>query len=87
MGGRQVHGTGTGDDGFDEEGYDESQRAEIMEVERDGPSDGVILTDMSPDLGEDEDLLSEDEDGFEVIADQEEVADLDDEEDTDDDDK
>ena len=55
MGGYQVPGEGPGDDGFDEEGYDESQRAEILEVTRDGPSDGTILTDLTPDLGDDDD--------------------------------
>ena len=55
MGGYQVPGEGPGDDGFDEEGYDESQRAEILEVTRDGPSDGTILTDLVPDLGDDDD--------------------------------
>jgi hypothetical protein len=55
MGGHQVPGTGSGDDGYDEEGYDESQRAEILEATRDGPTDGTILTDLSPDLGEDPD--------------------------------
>ena len=58
MGGNQVTGMGPGDDGYDEEGYDESQRAEILEATRDGPTDGLILTDLEPDLGED----SEDED-------------------------
>ena len=55
MGGYRVPGEGTGDDGFDEEGYDESQRAEILEVTRDGPTDGTILTDLIPDLGDDDD--------------------------------
>ncbi len=32
MGGHQVPGMGSGDDGYDEEGYDESQRAEILEA-------------------------------------------------------
>ena len=54
MGGHQVTGMGTGDDGYDEEGYDESQRAEILEATRDGPSDGLILTDLDPDLGDDD---------------------------------
>ncbi len=54
MGGHQVTGTGTGDDGYDEEGYDESQRAEILEVTRDGPSDGTIITDLDPDLGDED---------------------------------
>ncbi|MEO5937512.1 MAG: DNA primase [Sphingomonas sp.] len=53
MGGHQVPGQGTGDDGFDEEGYDESQRAEILEATRDGPSDGTLITDLNPDLGND----------------------------------
>ena len=51
-------GTGAGENNFDDEGYDESQRAEILEATRDGPSDGLILTDLDPDMGDD----SEDED-------------------------
>lgn len=61
MGGYQVSGRGPGDDGYDEDGYDESQRAEILEATRDGPSDGTILTDLSPDLGEDPDEMDEDD--------------------------
>ncbi|WP_186729034.1 DNA primase [Sphingomonas panacisoli] len=53
MGGYQVPGQGSGDDGYDEEGYDESQRAEILEATRDGPSDGTLITDLNPDLGDD----------------------------------
>lgn len=55
MGGYQVPGQGSGDDGYDEEGYDESQRAEILEATRDGPTDGTVLTDLVPDLGDDDD--------------------------------
>ncbi len=55
MGGYQIPGHGPGDDGYDEEGYDESQRAEILEATRDGPTDGAILTDLVPDLGDDPD--------------------------------
>jgi hypothetical protein len=55
MGGYQVPGQGTGDDGYDEDGYDESQRAEILEATSDGPTDGMILTDLVPDLGKDAD--------------------------------
>jgi len=55
MGGHQVPGAGSGDDGYDEEGYDESQRAEILEATRNGPGDGTILTDLMPDLGDDPD--------------------------------
>ncbi len=50
MGGNRVMPQGSGDDSFDEEGYDESQRAEILEATRDGPSDGTILTDLTPDV-------------------------------------
>ena len=52
MGGHQVPGRGPGDDGYDEDGYDESQRAEILEVTRNGPTDGLVQTDIDPDLGE-----------------------------------
>lgn len=69
MGGRQVTGQGTGDDGFDEEGYDESQRAEILEFEREGPTNGTIVTDLDPDMGEDEDLLDDSEDDIEEAED------------------
>jgi hypothetical protein len=55
MGGIQVPAVGSGDDGFDEEGYDESQRAEILEATSGGPTDGAILTDLLPDLGDDSD--------------------------------
>ena len=58
MGGHQVSSHGSGDDGYDEEGYDESQRAEILEATRNGPTDGTVMTDLDPDLdqedGEDE---------------------------------
>ena len=46
-------GKGSGDDGWDEEGYDESPRAEFLEATRDGPTDGNLLTDLDPDLGGD----------------------------------
>jgi hypothetical protein len=64
MGGHQIPGTGSGDDGYDEEGYDESQRAEILEATRDGPTDGIVLTDLIPDLGDDP------EDDLEMTADE-----------------
>ena len=60
MGGQQIPERGPNDDGYDEEGYDESQRAEILEATRDGPSDGTIITDLEPDLDED-DEADEDE--------------------------
>ncbi|WP_201297362.1 DNA primase [Sphingomonas sp. 8AM] len=61
MGGHQVYGQGSGDDGYDEEGYDESQRAEILEATRDGPGDGTIIVDLDPDIGSDDDAEDEDE--------------------------
>lgn len=51
MGGHQVEGRGSGDDGYEEDGYDESQRAEILEATRDGPTDGTVILDLDPDLG------------------------------------
>lgn len=74
MGGHQVQGRGTGDDGWDEEGYDESQRAEILEATRNGPTDGVLLTDVDPDLGDDD---AEDEPIDELDMDSEEVGESD----------
>ncbi|MEG3092042.1 DNA primase [Sphingomonas sp. PB1R3] len=74
MGGHQVPSHGSGDDGWDEEGYDESQRAEILEVTRDGPSDGVLVTDLAPDLGDD---TVEDEPIGELSMDSEEVGESD----------
>ncbi|WP_447728174.1 DNA primase [Sphingomonas koreensis] len=68
MGGHQVPGRGPGDDGYDEDGYDESQRAEILEVTRDGPTDGTIVTDLNPDLGEEIDEDETDELG--MVADE-----------------
>lgn len=80
MGGYRVPGEGPGDDGFEEEGYDESQRAEILEVTRDGPTDGTILTDLSPDIGDDDD---DDED---LEMDSDETGEEDDDADEDEDD-
>ncbi len=37
----------------DLEGLDESQRAELHEYEAGGPTDGLVLTDMARDRGED----------------------------------
>ena len=71
MGGHQVPSQGPGDDGWDEEGYDESQRAEILEATRNGPTDGVLLTDIEPDLGDD---TVEDEPIDELDMDSEEVG-------------
>lgn len=67
MGGHQVPGRGPGDDGYDEDGYDESQRAQILEVTRSGPTDGLVLTDLDPDLGED--IEADEDDEFAAVAD------------------
>ncbi|WP_033920242.1 hypothetical protein [Sphingomonas sp. 37zxx] len=85
MGGRQIPEQGPNDDGYDEEGYDESQRAEILEVTRDGPSDGNLLTDIAPDLGDDADddelamtadEVGEEDDDAETDADDQEEDEL-----------
>ena len=67
IGGYKVPGDGTGDDGYDEEGYDESQRAEILEATQGGPTDGNVLTDLVPDLGNEDD---EDEDDLRMTDDE-----------------
>jgi hypothetical protein len=67
MGGHQVPGRGPGDDGYDEDGYDESQRAQILEVTGSGPTDGLIQTDLDPDLGED--IEADEDDEFDMAAD------------------
>lgn len=46
-----VPGGARAEDEPDIEGYDETQRAEIAEVEGGGQYDGTLLTDMDPDLG------------------------------------
>ena len=86
--GTRMPGMGSGDDTFDEEGYDESQRAEILEATRNGPSDGTVLTDLDPDLGDDD---AEEESIDDIDMDSEEVGETDasvtmDEEDMDEDD-
>ncbi len=84
MGGYHVPERGPNDDGYDEDGYDESQRAEILEATRDGPTDGTILTDLNPDLGQDPDDADEEIDEIEMAAD--EVAEEDEDAETDEDD-
>ena len=84
MGGHQVPCQGSGDDGYDEDGYDESQRAEILEVTGDGPTDGIILTDLSPDIAnEDDDDDLEMEEGDLGDDDDEDEADPDDDDEDD----
>ncbi|MBC6434866.1 hypothetical protein FM036_32815 [Nostoc sp. HG1] len=54
----------------DIDGYDESQRAEIAEVEGDGPTDGVLMTDLQPDFGgdlDDQEIEDDEEVGDTII--------------------
>ena len=59
MGGNQVPPRATDD--WEEEGYDESQRAEIVEATQDGPSNGTIMTDIPLGLDDPDAIASEDE--------------------------
>jgi DNA-directed RNA polymerase subunit delta len=77
MGGFQVPGHGSGDDGYDEDGFDESQRAEILEATRNGPNDGTVMTDLDPDLGEDD--IDDEAEEDELLMEDDEVGELDDE--------
>ena len=61
MGGTRIESHGSDDFSYDEDGYDESQRAEILEATGDGPTDGTLMTDIPADLGLDEED-SDDED-------------------------
>ena len=55
----------------DLDGYDETQRAEIAEVEGDGPTDGIVMTNMQPDFGSDLDAqeIDDDEDLLDDVID------------------
>jgi hypothetical protein len=69
-------GAGPEDD-YADEGYDESQRAEILEVESLGPlsEDGVLQTDLIPDTGggdADDDEIEDDADRIDTIEDTDE---------------
>lgn len=68
MGGHQVRSHGSGDDGYDEEGFDESQRAEILEATRSGPGNGTVMTDLDPDLGEMTDDEGDEADEIEMVS-------------------
>jgi hypothetical protein len=59
----------------DKEGYDEAQRAEIIEAEGRGPTDGTVQTDIPPDFGgpdPDEDEIEDEEDELGIIEDTDE---------------
>ena len=95
MGGNHVPAHPT-DEGWNPEGYDESQGAEIVEATQDGPSNGTILIDIpagsldDDEIAEEDDLrlldgeLGEEDDDAEVsledIREDEIQADLDDDE-------
>ena len=67
-----VPGGAHAEDEPDTEGYDDSQRAEIAESEGGGPSDGTLMTDLDPDLGEkdiDDEEIEDDADAFDRIID------------------
>lgn len=53
------------------EGLDESQRAEVHVYEGGGPTDGIVLTDMTRDRGED---YVEDERGNEIMPEEMDAA-------------
>lgn len=58
------------EDQYDPEGYDDAQRAEILEVESEGRTDGVVETDMRPDLGggdADDDEIEDDADALNIV--------------------
>lgn len=62
-------GSARAEDEPDLDGYDETQRAEIAEVEGGGPNDGIVMTDMDPDFGGDidEDEIEDDADKMDAI--------------------
>lgn len=56
----------------DDEGYDEEQRAEILEVESTGANNGTIQTDLRPDMGggdADDDEVEDDADRLDRVED------------------
>ena len=63
------------EDQFSPEGYDESQRSEILEAEGIGPTEDAVQTDILPDLGggdADDDEIEDDEDALDTIEDTDE---------------
>lgn len=57
--------------GWMKDDYDEKQRAEMLEVEGNGPGDGLIQTDLLPDLGGDADAdeIEDDADHLDQVID------------------
>lgn len=71
---RKGQGQGPMDQPPDED-YDEAQRAEILEAEGRGPTDGTIQTDIPPDLADDltdNDEIEDEEDQFDIVEDTDE---------------
>ena len=56
---------------FLKDDYDESQRAQLWEVESRGPTNGLYQTDLRPDLGGDADAdeIEDDEDILDQVID------------------
>lgn len=55
-----------------QEDYDEAQRAEILEAEGRGPSNGTMQTDIPPDIEgglTDEDEIEDEEDELDIVED------------------
>jgi hypothetical protein len=71
----KANGDGRGHEGangaFLKDDYDESQRAQLWEVESRGPTNGLYQTDLRPDLGGDADEgeIEDDEDQLDQIID------------------
>lgn len=67
-----VPGGAHAEDEPDLEGYDDAQRAEVAEVAGGGQSDGTLITDMAPDMGQediDDDEIEDDADGLDAVID------------------
>lgn len=67
-----VPGGAHAEDEPDIDGFDDTQRAEIAEVEGGGQYDGTVMTDMAPDMGEsdiEEGDIEDDADARPVILD------------------
>ena len=57
--------------GWIKDDYDEKQRAQMLEVESEGPAEGLIQTDLLPDLGgdADSDEIEDDADHLDAVVD------------------
>ena len=77
MGGHRVPERGPNDDGYVEGGFDESQRAEIMETTRGGPHDDTVQTDLRPDLEESDSNIADDIEMRDNVVGEEDIVDQD----------